>query len=110
MFIHDIKADADGNTCAIAVNGELGLGLKITWNVRNLPRFMEWKSTASGDYVIGLEPANSSVYGRLWHHERGSVHHLAPFAKETNVLAFTVLDGKEEIDAALAAFKDRFQH
>ena len=37
---------------------------------------IEWKSTASGDYVIGLEPANSSVYGRPWHEARGSVHRL----------------------------------
>ena len=109
VFIHDIRADANGDTCAIAVNEKLGLGLKIAWNVRNLPRFMEWKSTASGDYVIGLEPANSSVYGRLWHEERGNVHRLAPFAWETNVLTFTVLDGENEIDAALTAFEDQFR-
>ena len=95
--------------CAIAVNEALGLGFRITWNVRNLPRFMEWKSTASGDYVIGLEPANSSVYGRLWHEERDSVHRLAPFASETNEIVFTVLDGRAEIDAALAAFEAQFK-
>lgn len=107
VFIHDIQTDADGDTCAIAVNEALGLGLMIAWNVKNLPFFMEWKSTASGDYVIGLEPANSSVYGRPWHEERDSVHRLAPFAKETNVLTFTILDGREEIDAALSAYKER---
>ena len=58
--------------------------------------------------MIGLEPANSSVYGRPWHEERGSVHRLAPFATETNVLTFTVLDGQSEIDAALAAYDRRF--
>ena len=108
VFIHDLKTDAEGNTCAIAVNEALGLGFAIGWNVKNLPYFMEWKSTASGDYVIGLEPANSSVYGRPYHEERGTVHRLAPFARETNVLTFTVLDGKEEIDAALSAFDKQF--
>lgn len=108
VFIHDLKTDAEGGTEAIAVNGALGLGLRVGWNVKNLPYFMEWKSTASGDYVIGLEPANSSVYGRTWHEARGSVHHIAPFARETNVITFTVLDGKAEIDAALAAFEGRF--
>ena len=101
VFIHDLKTDGEGNTAAIAVNGELGLGLRVGWNVKYLPYFMEWKSTASGDYVIGLEPANSSVYGRTWHEERNSVHRIAPFGQETNVLTFTVLDGKEEIDRAL---------
>ena len=101
VFIHDLKPEADGSLRAVAVNHGLGLGLEIGWNVKNLPCFMEWKSTASGDYVIGLEPANSSVYGRPWHEARGSVHHLAPFATETNVLTFTILDGKEEIEAAI---------
>ena len=108
VFIHDLKTDESGDTCAIAVNESLGLGFKIGWNVRNLPYFMEWKSTASGDYVIGLEPANSSVYGRPWHEERGTVHRLAPFASEKNVLTFTVLDGQEEISAALKAYDMQF--
>ena len=87
------------------MNEALGLGLEITWNEANLPYFMQWKSIASGDYVIGLEPANSSVYGRPWHEARGSVHRLAPFATERNVLTFTVLDGEDEIDHSLSKIK-----
>ena len=109
VFIHDLKTDSEGNTEAIAVNGPLGLGLRLTWNVKNLPYFMEWKSTASGDYVVGLEPANSNVYGRPWHEERGTVHKLAPFAKEKNILTFTVLSGKEEINAAVSAFEKEYR-
>ena len=105
VFIHDLKPEADGSLRAVAVNEALGLGLEIAWNEKNLPYFMEWKSTASGDYVIGLEPANSSVYGRPWHEARDTVHHLAPFATETNVLTFTVLDGRDEIEAAIRRIK-----
>ena len=105
VFIHDLKPEADGSLRAVAVNEALGLGLEIGWNVKNLPYFMEWKSTASGDYVIGLEPANSSVYGRPWHEERDSVHRLAPFATETNVLTFTILDGRDEIGEAKKRIK-----
>ncbi len=102
VFIHDLKKDAEGNTEVLVINEPLGLGLKLAWNTKFLPCFMEWKSTASGDYVIGLEPANSSVYGRPYHEARGNVHKLAPFAKEKNRLTFTVLDGKEEIAEAIA--------
>jgi hypothetical protein len=105
VFIHDIQADKDGNVTVMAVNEKLELGLKLCYNTRYLPYFMEWKSTASGDYVIGIEPANSSVHGRPWHEERGSVHHLAPFAKEKNELTFTILDGAEEIREAVEAWK-----
>ena len=108
VFIHDVRMQENGDTWALAVNRELGIGLKISWNTANLPYFMEWKSTASGDYVIGLEPANSSVYGRTWHEERNSVHKLAPFAKEKNVLTFTILDGEDEINQEIKKFEEAF--
>lgn len=100
VFIHEPVADENGNVIVCVLNERLKLGLRLSYTAANLPRFMEWKSTASGDYVVGLEPSNSSVYGRLYHERDGSVHHLAPFAKETNVLTFTVLDGAAELQAA----------
>ncbi len=110
VFIHDLIKSGDGKAQALAVNEALGLGLKLEYDTENLPCFMEWKSTASGDYVLGLEPSNSSVYGRPWHEERGSVHKLAPFEKEINDLSFTVLDGQEEIVAAITAFDKKYHN
>lgn len=109
VFIHDLKTDGAGDTEILAVNEALGLGLRLFYNTKYLPYFMEWKSTASGDYVIGLEPANSSVYGRVYHEKQGTLHKLEPFAREKNVLNFQILDGEEEIGAAVAAFGSRFQ-
>ena len=103
VFIHDPIPDREDCVSACVVNEKLSLGLQIRYRRENLPYFMEWKSTASGDYVLGLEPANSCVYGRPFHENRGDLHRLAPLAKETNELSFTVLDGQEEIDAAVAA-------
>ena len=108
VFIHELQTDSEGNTEVLAVNEPLGLGLKISYNTKFLPYFMEWKSTASGDYVIGLEPANSSVYGRMFHEADHSVHKLAPFGKEKNVLTFTILDGEEEMKDALQAFQNAY--
>ena len=102
VFIHDMAWDSKGNGVVCVVNDRLKLGLKIQFTGEHLPYFMEWKSTASGDYVLGLEPANSSVYGRPYHEAEGSLHRLSPFAKERNVLTFTVLEGEEELRAAQA--------
>lgn len=102
VFIHDLVWDSKGNGVVCVVNDRLKLGLKIQFTGEHLPYFMEWKSTASGDYVLGLEPANSSVYGRPYHEAEGSLHRLSPFAKERNVLTFTVLEGEEELRAAQA--------
>ena len=105
VFIHDIMDQEGGRNEVLAVNEPLGLGLRLSYSMKNLPYFMEWKSVASGDYVIGLEPANSSVYGRPWHEERQSVHLLPPFATERNELTFTVLDGENEIKEAVSRFE-----
>lgn len=109
VFIHDLKTDDALNTFVCVVNREKKIALKIEFNMKNLPYFMEWKSIASGDYVIGLEPSNSSVYGKTWHVEHDCVHYLEPFASEKNVLRFTFADGQEEMDALEKEFKEKFQ-
>ena len=108
VFFHDIKASPQGNTEVIAVNNNLKLGLKISWNTEFLPHFIQWKSLASGDYVVGLEPANSLVNGRKWYEEQNRIHKLDPFAKEKNIIVFTILDGESEINSAVNAFNQKF--
>jgi hypothetical protein len=97
VYIHDMKSDENLDTMALVVNHTLNIGLCISFNQKNLPYFMEWKSMGSGDYVLGLEPSNSSVYGKLHHIEHDSVHYLQPFEKETNTLRFTVVEGEAQI-------------
>lgn len=101
VFIHDMQSDKEQNTIVLVANHQLNIGLAIEFNQKNLPYFMEWKSIASGDYVLGLEPSNSSVYGKLHHIEHDSVHYLKPFQKETNTLKFSVIEGKEEIQKVI---------
>ena len=108
VFIHDMRTDETGKSRVLAVNEALQLGLKIEYTTENLPYFMEWKSTAAGDYVIGLEPSNSSVYGRAHHEARGDLHRIGPFEKETNQITFTVLDGEDEIQTQIDLFKKVF--
>ena len=100
VFIHDLARTEEDRTVVCVLNEKLSLGLKLAFSCKNLPYFMEWKSTASGDYVLGLEPANSSVYGRPFHEKEGTLHCLPSFKTETNVLKFSVLDGKEALEAA----------
>ena len=49
VFLHEMAADKEGNTFAAIINEGLGIGLKIEYNLRELPYFMQWKSIASGD-------------------------------------------------------------
>ena len=51
-------------------NPELGVRMTISWSGDTMPLMTEWRSMASGDYVLGLEPCNCYIMGR--HEERGN--------------------------------------
>ncbi|OZG69344.1 aldose 1-epimerase family protein [Bifidobacterium eulemuris] len=102
VYIHELAADESGRSFAAVVNRGLGLGVVIDFSVEDFPHFMEWKSMASGDYVVGLEPSNSKVYGRGWHEERGDLPMIAAQSSQRKTLAFTVVEGRDAIDALIA--------
>jgi hypothetical protein len=97
VFIHELAADKGGNTFAAVFNDELKIGLKLEFNKNDLPYFMQWKSVGAGDYVLGLEPSNSSVYGKLFHLENKNLHMLGSFSKEVIEIKLTVLDGEPDL-------------
>lgn len=97
VFIHELAEDANGNSFAAIVNDRLGFGVRLDFDRKVQPYFMEWMSMKTGDYVIGLEPSNSSVYGRKYHETKGTMHKIAPFATETYRLSFTILKDAEAI-------------
>ena len=41
------------------VNDKLGKKLTVSYSDDTLPCFLEWKSMASGDYALGLEPTTT---------------------------------------------------
>ena len=99
VFLHELCADEKGDTFVAVVDDQRQIAFEIGFNQRQLPYFMEWKSTASGDYVIGLEPSNSAVYGRGYHEERGDLHMLPAQGSERVELIFRVHEGAEAIAA-----------
>lgn len=102
VFLHELAGDADNHSFAALVNDELGFGIRLDFDRNVQPYFMEWMSMKTGDYVIGLEPSNSSVYGRKFHEKEGTMHRIAPFAKETYHLSFTILKDAAAIAACEA--------
>lgn len=97
VFLHELASAEDGGTFAAIVNDRLGIGVKISFNRKNMPYFMEWKSTASGDYVVGLEPSNSSVYGRKYHEKENTLKTLPAYGEETIEWSFTILKDAKDI-------------
>jgi hypothetical protein len=54
------------------------LTLRLSWETRNLPLFVQWKMPGEGTYVLGIEPANCHVEGRAAERARGTLVMLAP--------------------------------
>ena len=106
VFIHSLKADENGMTFVGIFNQELGFGVRINFNIIDLPYFMEWKSMASNDYVIGFEPSNSSVYGRALHEVEGNIPFIAPYEKKIISWSFEIIKDENEKDRLIDKIKD----
>ena len=100
VYLHELAADKDGNTFACMFNQKTNMGVQIKFNKRYLPKFVQWKSIASGDYVMGLEPTNSDVYGRK--NEGLNIHKLLPFQHEEIKLELKILEGIEDYNNIVA--------
>ena len=51
--------------CVSVVNPKIGKSLTVSYSGDTLPHFVEWKSMASGDYALGLEPCTTELDGRF---------------------------------------------
>ncbi len=69
-------------------NPAVGVALRLKWSGDTLPVLAEWKSMASGDYVLGLEPSNNFIMGRAAERENGTLQTLGAFERIRTTLEF----------------------
>jgi len=98
VFYHDLIADNGGFAFAVLANKKLGLGLFVHYRQKELPRFIQWKMVAEGEYVLGFEPANCLVEGRAKERERGTLQFLEPGETREFLVHIGVLDSNAAID------------
>ena len=70
-------------------NPELGVNMTISWSGDTLPILSQWRSMASGDYVLGLEPTNCYIMGRHDERENGTLPVLKAWESLTNTVNIT---------------------
>jgi hypothetical protein len=82
VFYHTLQPDSQGMAEVRLVNPAFnrgqGLGLALRYLVAQYPILVEWKQMGEGAYVVGLEPANCHVEGRVAERQRGTLVTLAP--------------------------------
>lgn len=59
-------------------NPEIGVGLSISYDAKNLPCLTEWKMMGEHDYVLGLEPGNCTPMGRENLRKDGNLQFVNP--------------------------------
>ncbi len=99
LFCFQNTADKDGFAYAALINDELGLGCYVKYSLDTLPLLMHWKCMCSQDYVVGLEPSNSYIMGRVKERENGTLPQLEGYGSVKFQVGVGVLEGKEEIAA-----------
>jgi hypothetical protein len=98
VFYHELNADSNGIASAMLANNKLGVGVFVQYRKKELPKFIQWKMVAEGEYVLGFEPANCLVEGRTKERERGTLQFLEPGESREFLVRIGVLDGNATID------------
>ncbi len=106
VFLLDLRPNRDGFCRVAFVNRSLagGLGIFLRFRREELPYLNMWKRLSSREYVVGLEPANCTVQGRVRQRERGDLRQLAPQESVSYGLEIGILDSNAEIDSFAAAW------
>ena len=69
-------------------NQDIGKGLNIRFDTKELGCFTEWKMMGEYDYVLGLEPGNCYPDGRNVMREKGMLEFLAPEEEKIHHITF----------------------
>jgi len=101
VYYLDMAEDEEGMVTAAIVNKDFndgqGFGVYVKYIKDQLPKFIEWKNTGQGTYVVGMEPANCWVEGRDKERERGTLQYLKPGESREYHMEIGVLSSQDEI-------------
>ena len=81
VFFRSMTPDENGYCTVNAENKKLGIAAYIKYEQKNLPNLVQWKSMRSGDYALGIEPANNFVCSRKLERENGTLKTINPGEK-----------------------------
>lgn len=103
-FYHKLLNDSKHYSAAALYNPNLKIGVAIEFDTNTLDQFIQWKMMGAGDYVVGLEPSNSTIDGIQDAIDNGSIKYLEPGESKEYHLVFRILNGEKEFKE----LKDRF--
>ncbi len=102
VFFHDLKPNCCGYSYAMLVNEELELAFYVKYKKDTLENLCEWKHMHSGDYVLGLEPSNCYIFGRVDERKNGTLKTINAFSELDFEVELGIVDGIDNINAFIA--------
>ena len=105
VYSHQMQPDPEGRVTVVLVSDrdQPDLGVSLSYDGSALPEFTQWKMTGANHFVLGLEPGNCRTQGRAAERKRGTLQTLAPGERREFDLKVTMLDGAEQVAAAIKA-------
>lgn len=97
-YYHIPAKDRDGYGVGAIFNHQLNMGIAVYYHTDTLDRMVQWKMMGAGDYVMGLEPCNSTIDGIKDAVENGTMKYIQPGETIEHRLVFEILNKKEEFD------------
>jgi hypothetical protein len=81
------------------INDRLCLGFEVVTSKAQLPCAYVWQNYQAGQYALGIEPSTNHALGESFARERDELIWLEHGDVRSYDVKFTVLDGREQIDA-----------
>jgi hypothetical protein len=102
-FEHDLAADENGRVHVAIANPRLGAGtaVSVSYDKRVMPRYIEWRMMAEGQYAVGIEPCTNG-FGREEVKKAGELIVLQPGESRTYRTELAILE-----NGAIDAFRKR---
>jgi hypothetical protein len=98
-YFHTMAADSGGFARAALVHRGLagGLGLSLRFAASTLPYLNEWKMLNEVDYVLGIEPVNTTIATRSVLRAEGRLPMIEPGEVREMDIEIGILEGASEI-------------
>lgn len=98
-YYHRLMTDANGFATVAIFNPTIDMGVAIRFDAKTLDHFVQWKMMGAGDYVMGLEPGNSTIDGIEDAIQNGSMKYLAPQECVDYTIEVHMLENRDAFDA-----------
>lgn len=92
-YTHTPRADERGWATVELENPSLALGLRISFDQKNLPYLAQWKMMGEGLYVLAMQPMNCNVWGgRAEVRKQGALPYLQAGESRNYTIEIEVLE------------------